>query len=102
MYQLTKIFMETQKKGWAVTASKALTMVFSLVTLFMMPVNVQAQQKVGFVDSEYILNSLPEYATIQQNVEQQEQQWVDELETVQDDIEELFRGIPGARITLYW
>ena len=52
------------------------------------------------MDSEYILNLLPEYATIQQNVEQQEQQWVDELEQVQDEIEELFREYQ-ARELLY-
>ena len=92
--------MKTKRKGLTVVATKMLTMVFSLVTLFLMPVTVQAQQKVGFVDSEYILNLLPEYATIQQNVEQQEQQWVDELETVQNEIEELFREYQ-ARELLY-
>lgn len=92
--------MEKQHKGWSAIAWRKATMVLSLVSLFVMPASLQAQQKVGFVDSEYILNLLPEYATIQQNVEQQEQQWVDELEQVQDEIEELFREYQ-ARELLY-
>lgn len=60
----------------------------------------QAQQKIGYIDSEYILNQLPEYATVQQKLDRLEQQWrsdIDDARARVDTLQEEFQ----ARELLY-
>ncbi len=57
-------------------------------------------QKLGYVDSEYILGNMPEYATVQQQVDRMAQEWQAEVETRRDEVEELFREYQ-ARELLY-
>lgn len=48
-----------------------------------------AQQKVGHVDTEYILNQMPEYATVQQKLDKLEQRWRDEIQQRQKEVQKL-------------
>lgn len=59
-----------------------------------------AQQRIGYIDSEEILRQIPEYATIQQNVERMVQEWRGELDAIQREIDEMFREYQ-ARELLY-
>ena len=59
-----------------------------------------AQQKIGYVDSEYILQNVPEYATIQQNVDRLAAEWQAELEKLQREVDEMFTEYQ-ARELLY-
>jgi outer membrane protein len=59
-----------------------------------------AQQKFGYVDSEFILTKIPEYQTIQQNIDRQAQEWETELSTREEEVDELFREYQ-ARELLY-
>ena len=59
-----------------------------------------AQQKLGYVDSEYILQNMPEYATVQQQIDRMAQEWQEEVETSRTEVEELFREYQ-ARELLY-
>ena len=61
-----------------------------LVTMFAVA-PVYAQQKVGYVDSEYILEQLPEYATVQQQIDRTAQEWQQEIEEQRNEVDELFR-----------
>jgi outer membrane protein len=61
---------------------------------------VYAQQKLGYVDSEYILGQLPEYATVQQQIDRTAQEWQQEIEEQRDEVDELFREYQ-ARELLY-
>jgi outer membrane protein len=47
------------------------------------------QQKIGYIDSEYILNELPEYATVQQKLDRLEEQWRGEIETAREEVDRL-------------
>ena len=62
--------------------------------------SASAQQKVGYVDSDYILNLVPEFATIQQNVDRKAQEWETEIEEAQNKVDEMFREYQ-ARELLY-
>ena len=62
--------------------------------------SVQAQQKIGYIDSQYILERLPEYETVQQKLDQVEQQWRTEIQDARDRVEEL-RQEYQARELLY-
>ncbi len=62
---------------------------------------VQAQdQRIGYVDSEYIFSKLPAYTTVQQTLERQAQTWQREVEDEQKEVDALFREYQ-ARELLY-
>lgn len=53
------------------------------------PYQAVAQQKIGYVDSQYILDNLPEYATVQQKLDQLEKQWREEIEKKREEVRKL-------------
>lgn len=59
-----------------------------------------AQQKIGYVDSEFILRAMPEYRTIEQQVDRMAQTWQQELDDMRVDVDEQFREYQ-ARELLY-
>jgi outer membrane protein len=50
---------------------------------------VQAQQKYGFVDTNYILNKIPDYKNAQERLDQISVEWQSEIETMTDEIKQL-------------
>ena len=74
---------------------------FSLgLALCILPSSVFAQNKIGYIDSEYILGKTPEYATIQQNIDRMAGEWQTEVEQQQGEVDDLFREYQ-ARELLY-
>jgi outer membrane protein len=71
-----------------------------VIGAFFMVAPAQAQQKIGYIDSDYILQRIPEYATIQQKVDQLAQDWQRELDTQRQQVNERFREYQ-ARELLY-
>lgn len=59
-----------------------------------------AQQKIGYVDTEYVLNEMPEYATVQQKLEDLEQKWRKEIQQKREEVAKLKRQFE-ARELLY-
>ena len=59
-----------------------------------------AQQKIGFVDAEKILQRMPEYAGVQQTLERQQSEWQAEIQRRRDDVDRMFRDYQ-ARELLY-
>jgi outer membrane protein len=49
----------------------------------------RAQQKIGYIDSDYILQQTPEYATVQQKLDRLEQQWRQEIEKKKQRVQKL-------------
>lgn len=74
--------------------------ILSLFFLGMSSGTVYAQQKIGFIDSDYILDNLPEYATIQQQLDRMAQTWQSELDEAKSELDEKFREYQ-ARELLY-
>jgi outer membrane protein len=60
----------------------------------------QAQQKIGYIDSDYILEQLPDYQTIQQQLDRMAQGWQSELDELKSALDENFREYQ-ARELLY-
>ncbi len=59
-----------------------------------------AQQRVAYVDTEYIFGKLPEYQTVQQQLNRQAQQWEGEMTERSREVADLFREYQ-ARELLY-
>ncbi len=60
----------------------------------------QAQQRLAYVDSDYILERVPEYRTAQQQIDRVVQQWQSELDQSATEIQELEREF-NARELLF-
>lgn len=62
-----------------------------LVVMAALCVNVAAgQQRIGYVDSEYILSQIPEYASIQQSLDREAQEMEEELSEMKAQIDAEF------------
>ena len=61
------------------------------VLLLALAVPSQAQQRIAFIDSDAILNRIPEYATIQQQIDRLAADWEGELEDRRNQVDEMFQ-----------
>lgn len=77
---------------------RASLLIAALVTLVAGPAS--AQQKIGFVDSDVILERMPEYRTAQQEVDRLATQWQAEVDAVETEAEQLTAEF-AAREILY-
>ncbi len=73
---------------------------FLTLGLLVLPSAALAQQKIAYVDSEYIFSKVPEFATVQQKLDRMAQEWQAELEQAQKRVDELFQEYQ-ARELLY-
>lgn len=59
-----------------------------------------AQQKTGYVDTDYLVSQIPEYQSVQQQLRSLSQEWRAELDEMQQEIERLKEDF-SAREILY-
>ena len=57
-------------------------------------------QKWGFVDTEYILDQLPEYKAAQEEIQQESANWQKELEKDYQEIEEMYAAYRAEEVLL--
>jgi len=62
--------------------------------------SAQAQQRIGYVDSAYILDRVPEYQTAQQQIDRLAQQWRGQIEELTGEVQEMEREF-ATRELLY-
>ncbi|MFQ5568577.1 MAG: OmpH family outer membrane protein [Rhodothermales bacterium] len=65
-----------------------------------MPQAVTAQQKIAYVDTEYISSKMPEFSTVQQTIDRMAQEWQQELDQKRGEVDDLFQEYQ-ARELLY-
>ena len=77
-------------------------LVLSVVALglLVLPAATWAQQKIAYIDAQYIYGRYPEFATAQQKLDRMAQEWQQELEKKQQEVDELFQEYQ-ARELLY-
>jgi len=74
--------------------------VATLLLVAFTALNVSAQQKIGYIDSDFILSRTPEYATVQQQLDRIAQDWNKELDELRAALDERFKDYQ-ARELLY-
>ena len=81
---------------------KKLSLLLSLVVLAVLvaPGAAWAQQKIAYIDSQYIYGKYPEFATAQQKLNRMAQEWERDLSTKQQEVDDLFQEYQ-ARELLY-
>jgi outer membrane protein len=84
-----------RRRGWHLGALCAVV----LVALALSP-SADAQQRIAYIESAYILERVPEYQTAQQQLDRLAQQWQTQLQEIQEEARELERDF-AARELLY-
>src|SRR3546814_9916378 len=57
-------------------------------------------QKFGYIDSEYVLRHMPEYAEAQQQLDAMSEQWQKDIERRQTEIEQLYKAYQSEQVLL--
>ena len=60
----------------------------------------QGNQKIAFIDTEYILQNIPEYTDAQEEINQMSANWVKELRALQNKIDKLKRDYQTESVLL--
>lgn len=61
---------------------------------------LKAQQKFAYVDSEYILKHIPEYAAAQKQLDDLSVQWQKEIDKKYEEIERLYKAYQAEQVLL--
>ena len=80
------------------TVYRLLAGTFLLVLAAGWNTGLQAQQRIGYIDSEFILQYIPEYATVQQKLDRMVAEWERELNALQKELEDMEREFQAREI----
>ncbi|GGF36028.1 OmpH family outer membrane protein [Echinicola rosea] len=71
------------------------------IVFFLLLVTSAAQaQKIGFVDSEYILNKHPDYKIVQEELKKQATAWKKEAQNLEKEIKEMYNALKAEEVLL--
>ncbi|WP_162342535.1 MULTISPECIES: OmpH family outer membrane protein [Cyclobacterium] len=70
-----------------------------LLLLSLFPMLLSAQ-KMGYVDTEYILNKHPDYKKIQEEMEAVSTEWRKEAQNLEDEIQQMYSDLQGEQVLL--
>lgn len=73
--------------------------IFFAFVLLLMGGNLFAQ-KYGYVDTQYILDNIPAFKTAQEQVDQTSKQYQKELETVQTELQQMYKNFQSESVLL--
>lgn len=90
--------MEELKMKSTMTFRKASAM---LALIFMVcSFNTLSAQKMGYVDTEYILQNIPEYQDAQNEIEELSTQWQEEIEAKYTEVEKMYQAYQADAVLL--
>ncbi len=72
---------------------------FLLISFWIIAFNINAQ-KFAYIDTEYILNKIPEYKQAQDKIDGFSNDWQKELENKYSDIEQMYRNYQKEKVLL--
>ena len=72
---------------------------FGIFFIFFVGINAFGQ-KFGYIDSEYILNKMPEYQEAQQEIKKVSQAWQDQVKDMQKQIQGLYATLQTQEVLL--
>lgn len=75
-----------------------LLVVMSLIGLTSL--KAQQNQRIAYVDSDYILQNIPEYGDAQEEINSLSQKWESEITTIRQKVEEMYREYQSESVLL--
>src|SRR5690606_21147020 len=73
---------------------------FKLLLLLLTLSSVAFAQKIGYVDSEYILNRHPDYKKVQEEMEALASEWRKEAQNMETEIKEMYNALNAEEVRL--
>lgn len=73
---------------------------FTLAVIVLSALSIANAQKVGYVDSEMIMDKIPEYKEAQEDIERISERWQKELEAKYQEIEDLYSEYQAREVLL--
>lgn len=70
------------------------------MTLGITKVQAQGNQKIAYIDTEYILQNIPEYSDAQEEINQMSANWAKELKKLQNKIDQMVREYQTESVLL--
>ncbi|MBQ2499438.1 MAG: OmpH family outer membrane protein [Bacteroidales bacterium] len=70
------------------------------MTLGITKVQAQGNQKIAYIDTEYILQNIPEYSDAQEEINQMSTSWAKELKKLQNKIDQMVREYQTESVLL--
>lgn len=74
--------------------------IFSFLACLLLPLGIAVAQKYAFVDTEYILNNIPNYKAAQEQLDKQSEEWQKEVEARYTEIEKMYKDYQAERVLL--
>ncbi len=74
--------------------------VITIIALLLLPLGIAVAQKYAFVDTDYILNNIPNYKAAQDQLDKQSQEWQKEIEAKYSEIEKMYKDYQAERVLL--
>jgi outer membrane protein len=74
--------------------------IFLTVLFIAFGVSASFAQKLGYVDSEYILKHMPEYATAQKQIDALSVQWQKEIDKKFEEVDALYKSYQSEQVLL--
>lgn len=71
-----------------------------VLAILILPFGLAMAQKYAFVDTEYILNNIPNYKAAQDQLDKTSQEWQKEIESKYAEIEKMYRDYQAERVLL--
>jgi outer membrane protein len=71
-----------------------------MLTVLFLQFGFAAAQKYAFVDTEYILNNIPNYKAAQDQIDKISEEWQKEVEAKYTDIEKMYKDYQAERVLL--
>ena len=74
--------------------------VFTLIALFSLMGLTTFAQRIGYIDSDYVMSNIPEYQSAQDEIEDASERWQEELEKMYQDIERLYSEYQAGEVLM--
>ena len=71
-----------------------------IIVILAFGLNFAIAQKFGYIDSDFILNKMPEYAKAQSEIDQLSASWQKEIEEMQKKVEGLYSSFQAEQVLL--
>ncbi len=82
------------------TKIKSFKSIFMLAIVFMLAATSVSAQKFAFVDTDYILQNIPEYTDAQAQIEDLSKEWQQEVEAKFSEVEKMYKEYQAEAVLL--
>ena len=79
---------------------KSILFIVVMFVLCLTTLNAQQAQRIAYVDSNYILENIPEYGDAQEEINSLSKGWENEIKAIKQTVEEMYREYQSESVLL--